>query len=46
MTIKVRYLPEDEIEQDAELLLAEYKETTGAPIKLPVPVAKGEHDIF
>jgi hypothetical protein len=40
MTIKVRYLPEDEIEQDAELLLAEYKETTGAPIKLPVPVAE------
>jgi hypothetical protein len=39
MTIKVRYLSEDEIEQDAELLLAEYKETAGASIKLPVPVA-------
>jgi Zn-dependent peptidase ImmA (M78 family) len=39
MTIKVRYLSEDEIEQDAELLLAEYEETTGASIKLPVPVA-------
>jgi hypothetical protein len=40
MTIKVRYVSEDEIEQDAELLLAEYKETTGASIKLPVPVAE------
>lgn len=40
MTIEVRYLSEDEIERDAELLLAEYKETTGAPIKLPVPVAE------
>jgi hypothetical protein len=39
MTIKVRYLSEDEIEQDAELLLAEYEVTTGAWIKLPVPVA-------
>jgi Zn-dependent peptidase ImmA (M78 family) len=39
MTIKVRYLSEDKIEQDAELLLAEYKETAGAPIKLPIPVA-------
>jgi hypothetical protein len=39
MTIKVRYLSEDEMEQEAELLLAEYKETAGAPIKLPVPVA-------
>jgi hypothetical protein len=40
MTIKVRYLSEDKIEQDAELLLAGYEETTGAPIKLPVPVAE------
>jgi len=39
MTIKVRYLSEDEIEQDAELLLAEFAETAGAPIKLPIPVA-------
>jgi Zn-dependent peptidase ImmA (M78 family) len=39
MTIKVRYLSEDEIEQDAELLLAEYEETAGAAVKLPVPVA-------
>jgi Zn-dependent peptidase ImmA (M78 family) len=39
MTIKVRYLSEDEIEQDAELLLAEYEETVGAAVKLPVPVA-------
>jgi Zn-dependent peptidase ImmA (M78 family) len=38
MTIKVRYLSEDEIEKEAELLLAEYAETVGAPIKLPVPV--------
>jgi len=37
--IKVRYLSEGKIEQDAELLLAEYEETAGAPIKLPVPVA-------
>jgi hypothetical protein len=38
MTIKVRYLSENEIEKEAELLLAEYGETTGAPIKLPVAV--------
>lgn len=38
MAIKVRYLSEVEIEKDAELLLAEHTETTGAPIKLPVPV--------
>ena len=38
MTIKVRYLSEDEIEKEADLLLAEYAETTGASIKLPVPV--------
>jgi Zn-dependent peptidase ImmA (M78 family) len=39
MTIKVRYLSEDEIEKDAELLLAEFEGTVGVPIKLPVPVA-------
>jgi hypothetical protein len=39
MTIKVKYLSEDEIEKDAELLLAEYEDTAGEPIKLPVPVA-------
>ncbi len=39
MTIKVRYLSEDEIERDAELLLAEYEETAGEPVKLPIPVA-------
>ena len=39
MTIQVRYLSESEIERDAELLLAEFEETTGAPIKLPIPVA-------
>ena len=38
MTIKVRYLSEDEIEKEAGLLLAEYTETSGTPIKLPVPV--------
>ena len=38
MTIKVRYLSEDEIEKEADLLLTEYVETTGLPIKLPVPV--------
>jgi Zn-dependent peptidase ImmA (M78 family) len=38
MKIKVRYLSEDEIEKEAELLLAEYAETTGRPIKIPVPV--------
>ena len=38
MAIKVRYLSENEIEKEAELLLAEYAETTDAPIKLPVPI--------
>ena len=38
MKIKVRYLSEDQIEKEAELLLAEYAETAGGPIKLPVPV--------
>jgi hypothetical protein len=38
MKIKVRYLSEDEIEKEAELLLAECAETTGGPIKFPVPV--------
>jgi hypothetical protein len=32
MTINIRYLSEDEIEKEAELLLAEYTETSGAPI--------------
>lgn len=39
MAIKVRYLAEDEIEQEAELLLAEFEETVGAAVKLPIPVA-------
>jgi hypothetical protein len=39
MTIKVKYLTEDEIERDAALLLAEYEDTAGEPIKLPVPVS-------
>ena len=38
MKIKVRYLSEDQIEKEAELLLAEYAETAGGPIRLPVPV--------
>jgi hypothetical protein len=38
MTIKVRHLSEYEIEKDADLLLAEYAQTTGASVKLPVPV--------
>ena len=38
MAIKVQYLTEDEIEKDAEVLLAEYEDTIGEPIKLPVPV--------
>jgi len=38
MTIKVKFLAKDEIEEDAELLLAEYEDTIGGPIKLPVPV--------
>ncbi len=39
MTIQVRYLSESEIEQDADLLLAEYEKTAGMLIKLPIPVA-------
>jgi hypothetical protein len=38
MAIKVKYLTEDEIEKDAKLLLAEYEDTIGEPIKLPVPI--------
>jgi hypothetical protein len=38
MTINVRYLSEDAIEKDAELLLSEYEDTIGEPIRLPVPV--------
>jgi Zn-dependent peptidase ImmA (M78 family) len=40
MLISVRYLAEDEIEMEAALLLAEYAETIGGPIKLPVPVTE------
>ena len=39
MTIKVKYLSEDEIEKGADLLLSEYEDTTGELIKLPVPIA-------
>ena len=38
MAIQVRHLSENEIEQDTELLLAEYKATAGEPIKLPIPI--------
>lgn len=38
MAIQVRYLTEDEIERDAEHLLAEYEDTSGEPVKLPIPV--------
>jgi hypothetical protein len=38
MTLEVRYLSKDEIEKEAELLLAEYAETIDSPIKFPVPV--------
>jgi hypothetical protein len=38
MAIKVKFLSEDEIEKDAKLLLAEYGDTIGEPIGLPVPV--------
>jgi hypothetical protein len=38
MAIKFRFLTEHEIEKDAKLLLAEYEDTIGEPIKLPVPV--------
>ena len=38
MAIKVKYLTEDEIENDAKVLLDEYEDTTGDPIKMPVPV--------
>ena len=34
MAIKVKYLSEDEIEKHAKLLLAEYEDTIGEPIKL------------
>lgn len=38
MTIRVPYLSEEAIEQDAEHLLKEYEETISRPIVLPVPV--------
>jgi hypothetical protein len=39
MTMKVKYLSEAQIEDQAEALLSEYEETIEEPIKLPVPVA-------
>jgi hypothetical protein len=38
MAIRVPYLSEEEIEEEAGLLLAEYEETCGAPSRIPVPV--------
>ena len=38
MSIKVRYLSKDEIEREAELLLAQYAETIGGRVELPIPV--------
>lgn len=38
MAIQVRYLTADEIEQDAEHLLAEYEDTSGEALSLPIPV--------
>ncbi len=40
MAIQVRHLSEHEIERDTELLLTEYEETAGEPVKLPIPVAE------
>jgi hypothetical protein len=39
MAIQVWFLSENEIERDAEFMLAEYEETADEPVKLPVPVA-------
>jgi hypothetical protein len=36
--IEVRYLARAEIEREAELLLSEYEETIGRPVKFPAPV--------
>jgi Zn-dependent peptidase ImmA (M78 family) len=38
MTTRVKYLSEDEIEKQTKLLLAEYEDTIGESIKLPVPI--------
>src|SRR5262245_44265849 len=38
MTIKVPYMSEQEIEQDADLLIVEYQQTIGQVVKLPIPV--------
>ncbi len=40
MTIKVRFLAEEEIEKDAELLIAECEQTIGERVRLPVPVTE------
>ena len=38
MTIKVKYLPEEVIEKDAEALLAEFEHARNMPITLPIPI--------
>ena len=40
MLIQVQYLSDYEIERDTKLLLADYEETAGEPVKLPIPVAE------
>ena len=41
MAIEVRYLSEDEIERDSELLLAEYEKTAGKPVKSGTIFSRG-----
>ncbi len=38
MTIKVKYLPEEAIEHDAEVLLAEYAHARGVAVTPPIPI--------
>ena len=38
MTIKVHIYPKTRSRSEAELLLAEYAETAGGPIKMPIPI--------
>ncbi len=35
MAIRVRHFSENEIERDAEFMLAEFEETAGEPVRLP-----------
>lgn len=38
MTLLVSYMPESRIETDAEALLDEFAEASGAPVTAPVPI--------